>query len=239
MKKAIIIGASSGIGNSLARIMSAEGYVLGITGRRRNLLDELARSLPNQVHVSDFDLADVEISISSLNQLIEDMGGVDIVVINSGYGKQNPEMNWDTQLMTIDVNVRGFSAMANVAFNYFMKKGSGQIIGVSSIIGILGSGRAAAYSASKTYVSSFLDCMRRRVKQLNHKMIITDVIPGFVDTPMTKDNTNMFWVSSSDKAAGQILRAIEKKKNRVYVTRRWAIIGWLMHHLPRSFFYKF
>ena len=238
-KKAIIIGASSGIGNSLARIMSAKGYTLGLTGRRRNLLDELARGLPHPSFISDFDLADVEASMQSLKKLIEDMDGVDIIVVNAGFGKTNKDLHWETELLTIDVNVRGFSAVCNVAFDYFKKKGSGHLVGVSSMLALVGTGQSAAYSASKAYVSSYMDCLRRRANQLNLPMTLTDIKPGFVDTPMTKDNPQMFWVSSSDKAAGQICKAIERKREHAYITRRWTLIGWLMKALPSFVFAKF
>lgn len=238
-KKAIIIGASSGIGNTLARVMSAEGYTLGITGRRRNLLDELERALPGKTFVRDFDIVQTDTAMKALEKLISDMGGVDLIVINAGVGHLNPDLHWQKELIVLDVNVRGFAAMANVAFNYFKKQGKGQIVGISSLLALVGAGKSPAYSASKSFVSAYMDCLRRRANQLNLPLTVTDIKPGFIDTPMIADNPHAFWVSPTDKAAKQILRAIHAGRDHAYVTRRWCWIGWLMKILPDAFFTKF
>ena len=116
MKKAIIIGATSGIGRALAEILSQDGYVLGLVGRRNDCLEELKKSLSTQVFTRQIDVAETAKAIESLTQLIEDMQGVDLVVISAGIGFINPDLNWSEEKATIDTNVSGFTAMANVAF---------------------------------------------------------------------------------------------------------------------------
>lgn len=238
-QKAIIIGASSGIGNALARQLSAAGYHLGLTGRRGNLLDELARNLPQPAVVRDFDIAKTESAIEEFKKLIDDMGGVDLIIINAGVGKTNPDLLWDDEKLVIDINVRGFTAMVNVAFNYFKKQGRGHIVGISSILALKGTGRAPAYSASKAFVSSYMDALRRRKARLNLPITVTDIKPGFIDTPMVKDNEYLFWVSPVEKAAQQIHSAIRRKKSRIVITRRWNIVAFLIHLLPDFIFYRF
>ena len=122
MKKVIIIGASSGIGEALAREFSAHVFIVGRTARRIELLDKIKGELPNTSYTKQMDLLDPDGSIKGLNDLIGEMGNVDIIVINSGVGHINPDLVWGLEKATIDVNVVGFTAMAVASTNYFMKK---------------------------------------------------------------------------------------------------------------------
>jgi len=146
MKKAIIIGATSGIGKELAKLLSIEGYSLGISGRRLHLLDELKTELSTHTYIQDMDVSDSD-SIKGLQNLIAAMNGVDLIIISAGTGSVDPDLPWDKEKETIETNVLGFAAMANVAFHHFNQKGSGHLVGISSIAAIRG-GDAPAYSAS-------------------------------------------------------------------------------------------
>lgn len=106
------------------------------------------------------------------------------------------------------------------------------IIGASS-----GIGRAApAYSASKAFVSNYLQGIRYRFNKLKLPIYVTDVQPGFVDTPMAAGNR--FWIASTETAARQIVAAIHRRRKRVYVTRRWRLIAWLMKIVPDGLYSK-
>lgn len=235
--KAIIIGATSGIGKALAIEMAKQGYELGLTGRREELLQKLSDSLPHKSTISSFDVSKTEMAINALKQLIDQMGGVNIVVINAGIGS---EQNWIEEKQTVDVNVLGFTAMARTAFDYFSQaKRPGQIIGISSVLALLATGQAPAYSASKSYVSAYIKGLQRQANQQKLPIVCTDIKPGFVETPMTEKNPTMFWVAPVEKAAKQILHTIQSKKHHAYITRRWATIGLLMKVLPDFLFKKF
>ena len=132
-QKAIVIGASSGIGKALVEVLAKNGYQVGLVARRVNLLQDIAQQLPSKGFIKNIDVADVEMAQSKFRELIKEMGSVDLVVINSGVGFVRQDLNWDKQKLMIDVNVRGFSAMANVALNYFVEQKHGHLVGISSI----------------------------------------------------------------------------------------------------------
>jgi short-subunit dehydrogenase len=239
MKKAVIIGASSGIGRSLAKILSQNGYTVGITARRIELLKELQNELASPTFVRQMDLTKPEEAIDILKGLIREMNGMDIIVINSGVGYTNPRLEWKLEKATIDVNVSGFTAMACAAYEHFRNQKHGHIVGISSIAALTGSSLVPAYNASKAFVSNFLLGIRKNVMRKKLNITVTDIKPGFVDTPMTEENQGMFWVASSGKAAEQIYHAIKYRKQHAYITRRWRLIGWLFKIIPDKIITRF
>lgn len=235
MEKVIIIGATSGIGRALAGIFVQQGAIVGATGRRQGLLEELSGEFPGKVITQCFDVRENEAK-DHLYSLINKLGGMDIFIYNAGFGEVTKNLDWEIEQQTIQTNVNGFTCLVNAAFNYFAEKGKGQVVSVSSIASIRGNGHAPAYSASKAYISIYMEGLylkARWFKKTNPgiDIVITDVQPGFVNTKMAKGH-GLFWVSSVDKAALEIYRAIRLKKRRVYITRRWGIIAWLMKHAP-------
>lgn len=230
--KAIIIGATSGIGRELAIQMTAKGYELGITGRRAELLETLNAELGGKAHLKVMDITSFEEARQQLFDLIAAMGGVDIVVINSGVGDMS--LRWDIEQNIINTNATGFAAMANAAFYYFSKNGGGQIVGISSVAAERAGGLSPSYHATKVFASRYMDGLRLHAKRKKLPITITDIRPGFVKTPMTdrNDPKQMVWMASVEKATAQILTAIENKQRLAYITRRWAIAAWIMRNMP-------
>ncbi len=231
MKRAIIIGASSGIGAELAKIMSADGWAVGLTGRRKELLDDLCKGLSGECFPRHMDVSEPEEAMKVLTGLIREMGGMDLIVISAGMGHLNDELDFAKEAETIDVNVTGFTAMTNTAMNYFIKKGGGHLVAISSIAALRGEGTAPAYNASKAFVSNYVQGMRQKAVKLGLPITVTDIQPGFVDTDMAKGE-GLFWVQSPQKAAKQIYKAIKKKKKHAYITKRWRLLAWLIKWLP-------
>jgi len=237
VKKAIIIGASSGIGKELAEILSRNGYEVGMCARRISLLEDLKQQLPNKSYIKQMDVAESLKAISIFEDLINEMEGLDLVILSAGIGFENPEMEWEKESATIQTNVTGLTALTLAAFRYFWKKNSGHIVGISSIAALRGMGNAPVYSASKAYVSNFLQGLLYKVVRAKKNISITNIEPGFVDTAMAQGE-GLFWVASPEKAAKQIFSAIKKKRKHVYVTKRWRLIAWLMRILPDSIYCK-
>ncbi len=237
-KNAIVIGASSGIGRSLAKILALNNYSVGLAARRVDLLEEARKEIPGPCRVRRMDLSDTEGTLNDLREFIGEMGGVDLVVICSGTGHLNPDLNWDPEKETIDVNVSGFSAAANVVMKHFIRQGSGHLVGISSIVALRGGGEAPAYNASKAFVSNYLEGLRQKVTRLGLQVTVTDIQPGFVDTAMAKADVK-FWMASPENAALQIFRAIRKKKDHAYVTRRWRLIAWFLKGMPGILYKRF
>ncbi|HEX2995363.1 MAG TPA: SDR family NAD(P)-dependent oxidoreductase [Anaerolineales bacterium] len=231
MKKAIVIGASSGIGRALAKIIAADGYTVGVAARKLPLLLELQKEIGSQTFVRQIDISDPAEAMSRLSELIQEMGGVDLIVISAGTGFINPELEWDKEDQTIAVNVSGFAALANVAMHHFLQKGAGHLVNISSLAAIRGNRSAPAYNASKAFESNYTDGLRQRVTKLRLPIAITDIQPGFVDTAMAQGE-GLFWIAPLEKAAKQIYQAIKAKKKRAYVTKRWRLIAWFFRFVP-------
>ena len=231
-KKAVIIGATSGIGRALAEELHTRGYTLGLTGRRVERLKEIKNKLGNRVHIQFMDVVQTKKAIENLEELLSRMNGMDIIVLNAGVSNFRGSAQWKTEKRVIDVNIRGFAALNNFAFNYFEKQGSGQIVGISSVASLFGYGLSCAYNASKAFVSTYLQGYRQRANHSDADIAVTDILPGFVESEMTDGKKGMFWIAKKEKAAHQMVKAIESRRNRVYITKRWALVAWLLKLVP-------
>lgn len=235
MKRAIIIGATSGIGKGLAKILADNNYKVGITGRRMELLNELKSQKPNSFYTRTFDVTDTKIVAGNLEALTTELGGLDLLIISSGIGDLNKKLDFEIEKRTIETNVTGFTCVANWAFNYFENKKTGHLVAISSVGGLRGSRIAPSYNATKAYQINYLEGLRQKATKLKSQIDVTDVRPGFVDTIMAKGE-GQFWVSTVDKATQQIFDAIKEKKKIVYVTKRWKLIAIILKHLPRQIY---
>jgi len=238
VKKAIVIGASSGIGRALAQVLSENGYSVGLAARRENLLHELTRELPTPSFVKAIDVTKTDEAMQLLRELIIEMGDVELFVLSAGAGFVNPKLDWAKERDTIDVNVSGFAATANVIVEYLQSRGSGQIVSISSIAALRGNRAAPAYNASKAFMSNYMQALRNRFHKRGLPVVVTDVQPGFVDTAMAKGE-GVFWAAPVDKAARQIFSAIQKRNEHLYVTRRWRLIAWMMKAAPDWLYHRF
>lgn len=229
-KKAIIIGTSSGIGRALAIKLSREGYTVGLTGRSLEKLQELQKEIPGESVIRPIDVRDTREAIHGLGNLIMLMHGLDLLIVNAGVSHMNPSLVWALEEETVKVNVMGFTAMANLAVNYFIQQNSGCLVGISSVAGHRGSGRSPAYNASKAFMSNYMEGLRQKLSTTPIKIV--DIRPGFVDTDMIRGRKGLFGVVSPQKAANDIFKAIQKGKRIAYVPSWWAIVMWFFKRIP-------
>lgn len=227
----MVIGASSGIGRALADTLASAGSIVGIAGRREALLHDLAATRPDRYRVHAFDVTEANTCIAHLETLAKAMGGVDAVVISAGGGDVNEALDFEVERKMINLNVFAFTQLADWAFNYFKRQGFGHLVAITSIAGIRGSRQAPAYSATKSYQITYLQGLRQKAHKERASITVTDICPGFVDTPSAKSPMR-FWVAPLSKAAGQIYHGMHKRRKVVYVTRRWRFIAWLYRWLP-------
>jgi len=232
-KKIIIVGATSGIGRALAERMMADGHRVGITGRREELLEEMAASHPQQYVYRCFDVTDTVDAVRHMAGLAEALGGVDVVVISAGGGDVNPSLDFGTERRMIDLNVVAFTCLADWAFTYFKRQGHGHLAAITSVAGVRGSRQAPAYSATKAYQIAYLQGLRQKAKKERTGIVVTDLCPGFVDTPAAKSPVR-FWVSPVEKAAQQIYQGLFRQRKVVYITRRWRLVAALYRWLPNG-----
>jgi short-subunit dehydrogenase len=235
MKKAIVVGATSGIGKSLSMILADSGYKVGIIGRRENLLLEMEKQRPDSFVPQAFDISQINNVTDCLNDLTNRLGGLDLLVISAGVVNFNLDLERKIERETIEINVAGFSEIVIWAFSFFKIQRYGHLVAITSIGGLRGGRYTPAYNASKAFQINYLEGIRHKCASLKLPITITDIRPGFVDTYMAKGE-GKFWVSPLDKACAQIFKAIVKKKSVAYITRRWAIIGFLFKIIPRGLY---
>jgi len=237
IKKIIIVGATSGIGRKMAELYAAAGNTVGITGRRKELLDEIESMFPGKIKTECFDVTGNE-NIERVTALIQKIGGLDVLVYSSGIGELSKGLDWEIDKLTVDTNVNGFIEIANWGFNYFLNQGYGRIAVISSIAANRGNSWAPAYSASKAFQSNYFEALAIKANKMKKDIGVTCVEPGFVATKMAKGNKR-FWVVPLEKAARQIITAIEKKKQKAYVSKRWWLVARLMRLVPFWLYKKF
>jgi short-subunit dehydrogenase len=233
---AIVVGASSGIGEALARELAADGYEIGLVARRTDRLKRIGEELPTKSYVATMDVTDAETARDRFVTLAEAMTSVDLVVISAGTAALNYNLEWAEERKTIDVNVAGFTAIATAAIEYFEETAEpdgsgGHLVGISSVAAHFGNGGTQAYNASKAFVTTYLEGLRTRAAGNEADVTVTTVEPGFVDTEMAYGS---FWECSPETAAKQIARAIRNERNHVYVTRRWRLVAWAFDVIPDS-----
>ena len=237
MKRAIVIGATSGIGRALAERLAAEGYRGGVTGRREALLEELAASRPGSFCYAAADIMDPAAACAALERLAGELGGMDLCVVSAGTGDLNPGLDYALEEPAIRTNVVGWTAAVDWAYGRFEERGGGHLVVITSVGGLRGGGAAPAYNASKAYQINYAEGLRQRVAKSGLPVTITDIRPGLVDTAMAKGE-GLFWVQPVAKTVRQILRAVERRRHVAVVTRRWRIAAWLLRHLPESLYLK-
>ena len=233
MKKAIIIGATSGIGKAVAEILLQEGYLVGVTGRREDLFPAMQQQFSGRIFCKKMDVQELLTLASICNELVNQMGGMDLLVISAGIGEGNKQLDFEIENDVIKTNIQGFTCIADWGTSFFKKQGHGHLVNISSIAGIRGNGLAPSYNATKAYQINYLEGLRLNTIKSGNDITITDVRPGFVDTAMAKGN-GLFWVAPVKKAAEQIVEAIKRKKGVVYITKRWGLIGYVLKIIPFS-----
>ena len=217
-KKIIVIGATSGIGRDVALLYIAQGWKVGIAGRRTAELEALRSLAPEQVSAQALDVTQAD-AAERLHTLIKQVGGMDIFLLSSGIGRQNYALQTETELTTAATNVEGFIRMTNAAYHYFEEQGHGHIAVISSIAGTKGMGAAAAYSATKKFQNAYIDALDQLSRMQKLKISFTDIRPGFVATPLLKSEKKYPMLMKAPDVAKNIVRAIERRK-------RVAIIDW-------------
>ncbi len=228
----LIVGGTSGLGRRLAEMYAAEGAKVGIVGRRQNLLDEIKNQLPVETFAFDISRND---AFAGMQSIIKAMGGIDILILAASVVEFNPLLQHSIEEKTAAVNVLGFVAVVNAAYQHFTEKGKGHLVTITSIAAARGNKTAPAYNASKSFQASYTEGIRLKLLQEGTTIAVTEIVPGYMDTQMAKGD-RLFWMASLEKASYQSKRAIDLKKRRVYVSRRWWLVYKVYEFLP-SFLY--
>ena len=234
MKKVVIIGATSGIGYELSKQMKQKGYKVGGCGRREEILQKMETDLTPGFIGQPIDIRETDTIEIKLNQLINKLGGMDICIISSGISEPNQDLEWKLEENVFKTNILGFSAVAGFALHYFLNQNHGHLVGITSLTKYFPNKTSPAYNASKIFESNYLDSMRYKMHGKN--LYVTEICPGFVDTPMTSAfPKGILWARPEQVAKG-ICKAIEKQKDVVYLPWFWSPIMGMLRALPEAIF---
>ena len=238
--KVFITGASSGIGEALARHYAAQGATLGLVGRRADVLQALAAALPGSHHCYALDVRDRDALHAAAARFAE-AGPVDLVIASAGIsaGTLTEELDdFEVFRAVVDTNLTAMVATFEPFIGPMKRAGRGQLVGIASVAGIRGLPGAGAYSASKAAVIAYCESLRNELSP--HGIRVTTIAPGYIRTPMTDRNpySMPFLMDAGEfaaKAAGMIARG-----------GRYAVIPWqmgivarLMRLLPAAVFDHF
>ena len=234
----IITGASSGLGEGMARRFASRGRSLGLAARRLDRLEALADELSRdpaapEIAVAALDVADTDSVPVVFDELVARLGGVDRVIVNAGLGKGAPigTGKAHANLETIQTNLVGALAQIEAAMSHFRAQNGGHLVLVSSVSALRGMPKAqAAYSASKAGLSALGQGLQAELAGSPIK--VTVLHPGYIDTDINKGvKTSM--KTDLDTGVDALVKAIEAKPARAEIPRwPWTPIGWALRHLP-------
>jgi len=165
------------------------------------------------------------------------MGDVELIVLSSGVGLYEKKLDWTVEREMIDVNVRGFAALTIVAMGYFTRRGAGHLAGISSMAAHIFGAKTVTYHATKAFVSNYLAGMRQRAIRSGLPITITTIEPGFIKTPMVHGNP--LWMAPVEKGVTQMVAGLLKKKNHIYITKRWRYVAFVADLMPHWLLRKF
>jgi 3-oxoacyl-[acyl-carrier protein] reductase len=184
-KRALVTGATGGIGGAIARALHAQGAAVALSGTRREALDQLAGELKERVHVLPCDLADKDAVEALVPKAEEAMGQLDILVANAGITRDNlfvqlRDEEWE---QVININLTATFRLARAATRGMMRRRFGRIIGITSVVGVTGNPGQTNYTAAKAgMVGMFKSLAQEYAKR---GVTANCVAPGFITTPMT------------------------------------------------------
>ena len=245
------MGATSGIGQEVARLLAANGYEVGIAGRREERLVQMAQATPGIVTHRQIDVTK-EDAPTELYKLIEELGGMDLYFHSSGIGWENVALDADKELKTVETNGVGFVRMVSAAYNWFAeqradeakqraegdeqragdKERKARIACITSIARTRGLGAAPAYSATKRMQAHYLECLSQQARIRHLNIGITDIRPGFVATDLIAGSHFPLQLKAEDVAL-TIVRAIERGSEVVTIDWRYRLLVAAWQLIPR------
>ena len=237
-KKAIIVGASSGIGMEVAKVLLSDGWQLGIAARREDKLLELKAMAPERIKVMAIDVTQPDAG-ERLLCLIDELGGMDLYFHASGIGRQNRNLKADIELRTMETNAVGFTRMIGTAYRYFAQRGEGHIASITSIAGTKGLGPAPAYSATKALQATYLQALEQQSRQSGLRIRFTDIRPGFVDTALLNGDFKYPMLLQPAAVARDIVGSIYKRRHVRIIDLRYRILTFFWRLIPNWLWRRF
>jgi short-subunit dehydrogenase len=211
-RTALVTGASSGLGRGLALWLAKRGVRVFASGRRLDMLTSLAdeaKAAGATVEPVEMDVARTDETLARIRQLDTECNGLDLVVANAGVGgvTHAKQLAWERVEQIIDVNVTGAAATLCAVLPRMVERNRGHVVGIASLAAWRGLGGHCAYSASKSFLSTFMESLRVDLKDTPVR--VTCIYPGFVKSEMTaKNKFPMPFLLETEDAADRMGRAI-------------------------------
>ena len=235
MKKIVIVGASSGLGERMATDFARAGWRVGVAARRVDRLQAIKDLYPENVAVAEIDVT-AQDAVKKFYDLIELIDGMDILLYCAGCGFYDPDLDDRRLDTTLQTNVVGFGRIVAAAYKYYKQTANrlpGQIAAITSVAGIKGIGVSAAYSSSKKFQQTFINSLEQLAYQQQVNVKFTDIRPGFIRTPLLDSDREYPMCMSVDYAAPLIETAVLKRRRVAYIDSRWAIVSGLWRLVPQ------
>ena len=233
---ALVTGASSGLGAEMARQLGRSGWKVGLTARREAELEAVARSIREAggtAFVAPADLADAGAIHTAIAAVVEALGPIDLLLANAGVGVSMTGRDFSAEAFDrmIRVNLSGVGHAIEAVLPGMLRKGAGQIVGISSLAGYRGLPGSSGYSATKAGLSALLEGLRADLARSG--VVVTTVHPGFVRTPMTAGSSKLMPMAMNvGPAASIIIRGVASGHSRVDFPWRMAAILGMVRLLP-------
>ncbi|MEE4273179.1 MAG: SDR family NAD(P)-dependent oxidoreductase [Thermoanaerobaculales bacterium] len=238
---ALVVGASSGIGEAIARRLAADGSRVALVARREEALERISEEIntaagENRARYRVHDVTAVDEVPELFQEVARELGGLDLVVYVAGlmHAVEFGEFDAEKDLEMIAVNLSGAVAWLDPAAARFGRLGRGTIVGIGSVAGDRGRSGNPAYGASKAGLHTYLEALRNRVAR--DGVAVVTIKPGFVDTAMTRGLEGLFWLISPDRAAEIILRHARRGTTCAYVPARWRLVMAVIRSIPSVVF---
>lgn len=233
MKRAIVIGASSGIGQEVAKLLISQGWTVGVAARRIERMQGIGAIAVEQIDVTTGE------ATTALERLINKTGGMDLFFYASGIGKQNRELSEDIELATLETNGVGFTRMIGAAYRYFACHGGGHIAAITSIAGTKGLGPAPSYSATKALQNVYLQALEQQANSRGLNIRFTDIRPGFVDTDLLSGDFRYPLMLRPEKVAEEIVHAIKQRQHIRIIDWKYRLLTAFWRRVPRFAWRRF
>jgi short-subunit dehydrogenase len=241
-KHALVIGASSGIGEAIARQLAADGARVALVARRQQALDTIVTEInaaagEERAFAVAHDVRANEEVPELVQEIARRLGGLDLVVYSAAVVRRVAFDEYDTakDQEMLAVNTLGAVAWLNPVAERFGRLGRGTIVGIGSVAGDRGRSGNPGYNTSKAALHTYLEALRNRIGRHRGVDVVT-IKPGFVDTAMTRGQSGLLWVISADRAAEIILRKARRGVVCAYVPARWRLLMWVIRALPSFLF---
>lgn len=233
--RTLITGASSGLGEGMAREFAARGHALALCARRTDRLDALAAELHTLVVTAGLDVTDHDAVFRVFREARDDLGGLDRVIVNAGLGKGAPigTGRSDANVATVSTNLVAGLVQCEAAMEIFREAGEGHLVVVSSVAAERGlPGAQTAYAASKAGLSTLAEGIRADVADT--AIDVTTLAPGYIASEMTsRSESGSPLVVDTETGCRAMVAAIEARVAHAYVPGwPWALLGPLLGVLP-------